>query len=282
MNRASCCSIRRALMVACLAPLLAAQAGLAEEQALRDLVRRYAKDGNGELIAKATGFSKPVEHVVALEYEVLLRVDGEEKAVDPDRHQFKLGDQVRVRIEPMVDTYIYIYHKGASGKHGILLPTEEEKAPFVKQGTPVELPGDGYFEFVPPPGAEELMVVATEEPISDLALLASTLFKQDDSLCTPEEQALKKKLTARVRKTLQSIRERHEESVTFRGLPTPEARKKFVQEVRRTGTTRAVVSESPGGESSGTFAMVASTEADDRPNLFVSIPLKSVAAPENP
>ena len=282
MKRTSCRSVRTALMVACLSPLLAAQAGLAAEQALRDLVRKYARDGNGEQIAKATGFSKPVEHVVALEYEVLLRVDGEEKAVDPDRHQFEVGDQVRVRIEPMIDTYIYIYHKGASGQHSILLPTEQEKAPFVKRGTPVELPTDGYFEFVPPPGAEELVVVAMEEPISDLALLASALVQKDDSLCTPEEQALKKKLTARVKKTLQSIRDRHEESVTFRGLPTPEARRQFAREVRRTGTTRAVVSESPDGESAGAFAMVASTEADDRPNLFVSIPLKSVAAPESP
>ena len=255
------------------------EAGEAEEPTFRNLVRRYTEDGDGTKLAKMAGFTGPVKHVVALEYEVLTPVGGTEKAVDPNLHKFKLGDQVRVQIRPLVDAYIYIHNKGADGKLGILLPDKEkqEKAPFVKGGTTVKLPDDGYFEFVPPPGSEELMVVATKEPVADLALLANALMEKPDSQCTPEERKVKKTFTARVKKTLQSIRGEQDKHLTYRGLPAGETRAEFAEKVQRTGTTRAAINESADGASSGAFAMVASTEAEDRPDLFVSIPLKSIA-----
>ena len=254
------------------------EAGEAEDLTFRNLVRRYTEDGDGTALAKMAGFTKPVKHLVALEYEVLTPVDGTEKIVDPNSHQFKLGDQVRVQIRPLVDAFIYIHNKGADGELTILLPDseKEEKAPLVKGGTTVKLPDDGYFEFIPPPGSEELMVVATKEPITDLALLANALVEKPDGQCTPEEREVKKTFTARVKKTLKSIRGEQDKHLTYRGLPAGETRAEFADEVRRTGTTRAAVSESADG-ASGAFAMVASTEADDRPDLFVSIPLKSIA-----
>ena len=259
----------------------AAAPGVAAEQStFRDLVRKYAKSGDGKTLGKMIGFSKEVQHVVALEYTVLTKTDGKEEAVDAAKHQFHLGDQIRVRIQPVGDTYIYIFHEGASGKRTCLLPTEQEKPPFVKAGQTIELPSDGTFEFTAPPGDEQLLVVATEKPTSDLASLANVVFNKPDSELTPAEKALKKTLKATVQKTLKSIRDRQAETTTYRGLLSEDAMREFTNGVRQRGVAESVLEEPPVGNQKSTFAMIASVTPGSQPHLFVNIPLKSIAAQE--
>lgn len=270
----------RALLGAAFLPIALAIPAMAEEPStLRDLVRRYAKEGNGQTLAKQIGFSKQVEHVVALEYAVLLRANGKETPVaDPKTHQFGVGDQIRVRIAPVSDAYLYILHEGASGKRVCLLPTSEERAPFVKGGSSMVLPEDGYFEFAAPPGSEQLLVVATDKPVSDLAGLANVVFNKPDDQLTPAEKEVKKSIKAKVEQRLKSILQRQADTTTYRGLTTQEAMRAFAKGVQQNGTTETVIEEPAHGANKSTFAMVASTKSDARPALCITIPLRSVAA----
>jgi hypothetical protein len=267
------------LAAAAIVLLPSGRTSAADGPTFRDLVRKYVKDGDGKQLGTLIGFSKPVEHVIALEYTVLAKSkDGHEDAVDPQSHEFKLGDQIRVRVQPVNDTYIYIFHEGASGARVCLLPTEQEKPPFVKAGQTVELPGDGYFEFSAPPGSEQLLVVATEKPTDDLAGLSNVVFNKPDDQLTPSEKEIKSSLKAKVQKTLKSIRARQSEATTYRGLLNEDAVKDFVRKVEKSGTSRGVLEEPPTAKDSATFAMVASEKNEPQANLFVSIALRSVGS----
>jgi hypothetical protein len=261
--------------------LFCGRTAAAEGTTFRDLVRKYVKDGDGKQLGTLIGFSKPVEHVIALEYTVLVKTkDGQEEAVDPKTYEFKLGDRIRVRVQPLSDTYIYIFHEGASGARVCLLPTEQEKPPFVKGGQTLELPGDGYFEFSAPPGNEQLLVVATEKPVSDLAGLSNVVFNKPDDQLTPSEKEIKASLRAKVQKSLKSIRARQAETTTYRGLLNEDAVRGFAKEIDKSGASRGVLEEPPTGNAQGTFAMVASAKSDPQTSLYVSIALKSVGSKE--
>jgi hypothetical protein len=278
MKRLCLSGLGAILAVAFVLTPLTIQAAADDEMTFRDLVRKYTKDGDGKTLAKNIGFSKDVEHVVALEYAVLLKAGGKETPVaDLKTYQFKLGDRIRVKIQPVSNAYIYILHEGASGHRLCLLPTSEEKPSLVKGGDSVSLPEDGYFEFAEPPGNEQLLVVATEKPISDLAGLTNVVFNKPDDQLTPQEKEIKKNIKAKVQERLKSIREHQAETTTYRGLLGDEAMKDFSRDVKRSGATETVIEEPAGGKTGSTFTMVATTKSDAQPALFVTIPLRSVA-----
>jgi len=267
-----------AVAAAFLLTLPSIQAGGDDEVTFRDLVRKYTKDGDGKTLAKKIGFSKEVEHVVALEYAILLTEGGKETPVaDIKTHHFKLGDRIRVKIEPVSGAYIYILHEGASGKRICLLPTSDEKAPFVKAGGSISLPEDGYFEFAEPPGNEQLLVVATEKAVSDLAGLTNVVFNKPDDQLTPQEKEIKNSIKAKVEQRLKSIRQRQAETTTYRGLLSKDAMQNFTRGVQQKGATETVIEEPASKANGSTFTMVASTKSDAQPALFVTIPLRSVA-----
>jgi hypothetical protein len=210
--------------------------------------------------------------------------DGKEQDVDPQTHQFQLGDQIQVRIQPVKDAYIYIFYQGASGEKACLLPKEDrgEQAPLVRGGTTIKLPEDGYFEFVAPPGSEELIVVATEKPTADLASLANVVFKKPDEELTPAEKEIKKTLITTVNKTLNSIRDRQAKTNKFRGLLDGDQMGEFSAKIRRTGATRGMIEEPPQATGGGTFVVSATTDAKEPASLLINIPLKSVLGAKRP
>ena len=287
MRRVGFFSLRAALFAALLLGTLPIPARLGEtlprataddEITLRDLVRKYTKDGDGRRLAKKIGFSKEVAHVVALEYSIMLQGAGKETPVtDVKTHQFKLGDRIRVKIAPVSSAYIYILHEGTSGHRVCLLPTSEERPPFVKGGSSISLPEDGYFEFAEPPGNEHLLVVATEKPVSDLAALANVVFNKPDEQLTPQEKEIKQSIKAKVEERLKSIRDRQAEATTYRGLLTDDAMRDFSGKVEQSGATETVIEEPAAGNAASTFTMVATVKTDAQPALFVTIPLRSVA-----
>ena len=77
----------------------------------------------------------------------MLFQDGQEKAVDPKTHEFKVGDKVRITVEPLHDYHVYVFTIGASGQSAFLMPAEDEEAPLAKANQPLALPNDGFFEF---------------------------------------------------------------------------------------------------------------------------------------
>ena len=75
----------------------------------------------------------------------------------------------------------------------------------LKANEKVTLPGDGFFEFSPPPGKEQLFVVATEKPVADRDVLASVLTKKPGEELTAEEIELKRTLKATRKAMLISV-----------------------------------------------------------------------------
>jgi hypothetical protein len=246
---------------------------VAAEPTFRDLVRKYLKTGDGNHLASKLGAKTGVEGVVALEYKVLHKTDAGETPIDPATHSFNIGDKIRIRIEPLSEMYVYIFHEGASGERVCLLPTEEEQAPLVKAGKTIDLPSDGYLEFAAPPGDEKLIVVATEKPIADLAGLSNVVFKKPNAALTPAEMEIKEKLKASGQKVLQSIKARNEQTA-YRGLLSDEA----LAKVGAQAATRDVtLEEPPHGDQQSSFAMACSPKGSAKPQLMVNIPLKSKA-----
>jgi hypothetical protein len=252
--------------------LLAAASAADDEMTVRTLVRRYAKDKNATELKNVTGLD--VKHVLALEHTILITRDGREESVlDPEKRQFTLGDQIRVRIRSLTDAYLYIFYEGAGGERKCLLPDKEEKAPFVKAGETVDLPADGTFEFIAPPGKELLRVVATEKSTADLAGLLNVVFNKPD--LTPQEEDLKKAIRAKIEARLQSISSQQAQTMTYRGLLTKDALEAFRGKVEESGSSEIVLRELPGGNHDSTFTMVAGAKPIARP-LLVTIPLQSV------
>ncbi len=279
MKRSNHCTVRILLMSACAISLLAGGATAADEMSFRDLTRKYFKDGDGQGLAKLVGFqgNAEIKQVIGLEYKVLLFVDGKEQVVDPKTHQFNVGDQIRVSVEPLDAYYIYIFHTGASGENSFLLPADDEKAPLTKARQALALPDDGYFEVTEPPGEESLIVVAAEKPVEDLDMLQRVLAKKPGEKFTPEEQAVKDTLKATRKKVLTTVSEQREQMrkkmVMWRGLPTKEEHEKLAEDVRARGVTEGTFEE-PGKE--GVSTVYISTTPQKDPKLLVHIPLKSV------
>ncbi len=259
--------------------------GAAPEVTFRDLVFKSFETNDFDELGQTVGQTGPLKQVIALEYKVLLLKDGEETVVDPKVRPFKLGDKIRITVQPLKDSYIYIFHIGASGKSSFLVPQADKEPPLIKANEDVVLPSDGYFEFVTPPGNEQLKVVASEDPVPDLPLLARVLTK-DPKDYTEEEKQVRNRLSATVEANLRSVEEeeqaKRKKLVTFRGIGAEV--KKAAAETKSSGADKTVV-EVPGDKKSdGTVVVFVSTEegADTegkRSSLLVTIPLKSQKAP---
>ncbi len=279
MKRFVCCGAAALLPLACLAMPLVSATVMAEDVTFRDLARKYFNNGDGTPLAGMSLLAGAVKKVIALEYKVLLLEDGQEKPVDPKAYQFKMGDQIRITVEPFNDYYVYVYHIGASGWKGFLLPTEDEDPPLTQRDKRIPLPDDGFLQFEAPPGEETLLVVATEEPIADRDVLASVLTKKPGDTYTPQEEAVRKSVKATRKKVLKSTAETRKEivdhTVMWRGLPTKKARERLTADIR-TRNVRSGTFEEPSAD--GTTAMYLSLDREDHPALLVNIPLTSIAS----
>lgn len=253
----------------------------------RDLCDQYFDEGKGHDIARLIGFEVPAAKVTALKYRVLLyeaQPEGKtvEKVVDPKTYAFRVGDRIRLSIEPYTKSFIYIYHVGASKKQVFLYPRKGAEPKPVESGVAVTLPADGFFEFVKPPGEERLLVVAADKPVSDLKVLGSVLSKFNDpnAVYTPEEQEVKNRLNATVEANLKSYQEKQIEKrdqvVRFRDLGNPNEQKQLAEDVKARQPRSATLELPKKGDGTLAVCLVMDKAAAGGPtNFLVTIPLTS-------
>jgi len=278
--------VRRALIAAaCLAaafPSPTDAADAPEGSTIRALMREYFKDRDGAELGQLIGYQEPVKKVIALDYKVLLLEDGREKPVDPKLYEFRLGDRIRISIEPLADYYVYIFNIGSDGQHRFLLPDErrDEAAPLIRAGRNVALPQDGYIRFAPPAGTDRLLVVATEQRVADRATLAELLTKKPGEELTPKQKKLNDTIKATVKEALISVEERRKAKlgniVMYRGLSTEDQREELTRDVKARKVKEGTFEETSKDAKEGTSAMYISTSGKGTPRLLVSIPLRSV------
>ncbi len=268
--------------------LMVATVGAAEPPVrFRDLCDRYFDEGKGHDIARLIGFEVPAAKVTALKYRVLLyeaQPNGKavEKVVDPKTYAFKIGDRIRLSVEPYTKSFIYIYHVGASKKQVFLYPRKGTEPKAVESGVAVSLPADGFFEFVKPPGEERLLVVATDKPVTDLEVLGRVLNKFNDpnAVYTPEEQEVKNRLNATVEANLKSYQEKQIEKrdqvVRFRDLGNPDEQKQLAADVKARQPKSATLELPKEGDGTLAVCLVMDKAAAEGPTSFlVTIPLTS-------
>ncbi len=261
-----------------------------DERRFRALVRRFFQDTENQqsdsmaskAVGQAIGLPEGVGNAVALEHTILQRTPGGERAVDAVSHRFRLGDEIRVRIEPLSDVYIYIFNRGPGGRLTALLPEDDETPPHVKAGRSVVLPDDGYFEFVPPAGSEELLVIATHEPVASLQALAGSLMHKSPEELTPAEKTEANRITQAAQSALNHVFEVQTTGARHRGLMTPEAQAELATKVREVSTAsgarsrQITVEEPPHANEGSTLAVAATPPGTERPKLMVTITLKSM------
>ncbi|HVW38669.1 MAG TPA: DUF4384 domain-containing protein [Pirellulales bacterium] len=246
----------------------------------RALVRRYVETQAPDKPAEPLpGLPRDVKKIIALEYTVLLHKDGQDQAVDAASYAFHRGDQIRVRIHPLNDLYIYVFYEREGGQRLCLQPISKETLPLAKRNRAFELPADGsVYEFDRSSGEEKLLLVATEKPSEDLAALADMVCKKSDDMLTAEEKVRRDELKARSQKVLQILRDEQLKSTQFRGVLSEQALANVGAQSKRQGSIQAVLEEPPHDKLPGAFCLAASFKTENEPELFVTISLKAVPA----
>ena len=187
--------VGRSLVLSCTALALSAVSSVAAEPTFRELVREYVKaQETGKPMEVPEVLPADTQKVMMLEYEILLTSakGNEETVINPQKHKFQIGDQIRVRIKPAMDMFVYIIYEGIDGKRKPLLPRgDDERPPQVKQGVTIELPDDGsVFTFREPAGREKLIVVATDKPVADLTSWATAVSGNVPDLTSEQKKKL--------------------------------------------------------------------------------------------
>lgn len=260
------------------APGLRAEAPERGEPEYREMVRRSVERRRPNLRpGRLPGLNRDVHDVIGLEYTVLLHHEGKDLPVDETTHEFHQGDQIRVRINPLSDMYIYIFYERAGGHRLCLQPISKESPPLARHNEAFELPADGsVYEFDAPAGEEKLLIVATTQPSEDLAALADMVCRKRDDKLTAAEKTHRELLKARSQKILQALRDEQKSSAQYRGLFSEQAMVKVSEESQRRGAAQAILEEPPHGKQKGTFCAAASFDSRNQPELFVTITLRSV------
>jgi hypothetical protein len=250
----------------------------AEAPEYRELLRRSVEQRRPNLPPdRLPGLNRDVQDVIGLEYTVLLHKEGKDIPVDETAHDFHQGDQIRVRISPLCDMYVYIFYERAGGQRLCLQPISKESPPLAKRHQAFELPADGsVYEFDAPVGEEKLLIVATTQPSEELAVLADMVCRKSDEKLTATEKTRREQLRSRSQKILRALREEKENSIQYRGPFSEQALFKVGEELQRRGVGQAILEEPPHDKQKGTFCAAASFDPDNQPELFVSITLRSV------
>lgn len=252
----------------------------ADAPSFRERVRAFvqSKAGNGDR-PSLVGLPHGVEKVLALEYTVLLRKSDREEAVDAATYEFHIGNQIALRIQPLNEFFLYVFHEDHAGHLVCLRPADKSTPPAAKPDRPLKLPDEGgVFEFGSPPGDEKLILVASDVACEELAALADAVFKKPESELSPAEKQMRAELSARCEKTLRGIDERQSQGPTYRGRLDDEALVKISHDIESAPAALATLEEPPHDKLASTFSMAAAVRSSGPLRFRVTVPLKSVPA----
>jgi len=286
-------SLRLVLVVAGLVIVLTVGSALAGEPKVnfRDLVYKSFEGETDDLAPVAVGPQVKKPEFEALEYKVLLldKPGAEGTYVDPKTRQFKVGQKLKLTVRPLGKSYVYIYHIGASGKGGFLVPREEEEPTLLEPKQQITLPEDGYIEVTPPTGDEKVFVIAAVKPVSDRVALAEYIINRysanapkgwDDA---PKMKEIGKQINATLERHIKTeaekLQEKKDGSARYRGLFGAADQKRFLRDVKTRGVRFGTLEIPPEKPGDGTLA-VSFRAVDTPPDVailfLVPIPLTSV------
>ncbi|HVA49745.1 MAG TPA: DUF4384 domain-containing protein [Pirellulales bacterium] len=248
------------------------------EPAFRDVLRRLTTQRNAAVEQNQPLGDSSHVHEIAIEYAVQLRKSGLDRAVDPEKHRFQPGDQIRVLIQPFSDAYIYVFFEDERGCRRCLLPSDKNSPRLARRDQPVELPTDGtVYEFEAGFTSARLVLVASKELDGDLTTLCEAVCKKVNGPLTPEERTTQVELRLRNERALAVIRNQQSMAVAYHGRLSSQALSRIWAEMEERGAADALLVEPPGSGQASTLAMFI-TKSHRPARLVVSIPLKSEEA----
>ncbi len=105
-----------------------------------------------------------------LRYRMTQQSGGTEVDVDPATAVFRNGDKVRLSFESNIDGFLYVVTQGSSGRWAVLFPHPDSNGGrnTIKRAEEYIVPPDGWFNFEGPPGTEQVFVLLSKEPLSQL------------------------------------------------------------------------------------------------------------------
>jgi hypothetical protein len=248
----------------------------AAEPAFRDTLRRFISERAGDTANHESppGFPSAIQHTIGLEYSVMLHKDGIDQPVDAERHRFHAGDQIRVRIQPLNDLYVYIFFDDQRGCRRCLLPRDKNSPRLARYDQPVELPSDGsVFEFEAAAEQETFTLIATPQPDNDLTSLCDLVCKKRGEL-SPEERALQADLISKNERALTALETRQQKAVFFQGHLSPQSFSRVAADMKQRGAEDALLVEPPGNKQTSTLVLIFSNSTSP-PKLVVRISLKA-------
>lgn len=214
----------------------------------------------------------PTAKSIALEYTIeAVDSKGRRAAVDPAEHCFTIGDAFLVRVKPQDDVYVYVFTEGPTGDRSMLLPdpAATDRHVLVRAGQEVVLPGDGsLFEFVPPAGAETLVVVAVKEPCDSPDKLQLASFQGSPASRSATVLQVVDRPTNHDT-TLDAVRHRQARSFRSRGPVTRQV-EAISRDFDRSKSFTAI--EPPTAAEPSTYALGVTGQ---QPELVLDIPLRS-------
>ena len=154
------------LSILALFSLLAGQAVAAERQT-RDLVFEDSEPVAAETVATEAGMENPT--VISLRTTIELTRGGETTTVLPT-HEFQSGDKVRFIYTANIDGYVYWLAEGSTGSYQMLFPSEQAGMDnHITMNQEYTIPtNDGHWAFDENPGAENILVILSAQPIAEL------------------------------------------------------------------------------------------------------------------
>ncbi len=235
----------------------------AEEKVNAAAKERGQVDSEG--VVRSEGLAKSgLKRVTSLRYSILVRnPDGSESAVDEANHTFNRGDEFRLVVEADTELYLYVFHESVDGLRSFLVPDRHDPAGYVprlERGKPLTIPQDGYFEVTPPVGIERLMVFAS--PVKRTELTSSEAFSEPEEL-SPQKRDELKRQQDRVFNTAMNVDP---------AKAKPQRKRASGPRIRLRGMSWRPKARQ--GETGKTI-VVGSYDENDRPDLFLAIPLSS-------
>ena len=135
-----------------------------------------AQNGYGE----APHIVRVSNEQIGVRYSVMLRdASGKYNDVSPTE-VFHSGDYLHLSVMANQPGYLYVVQKGSSGRWSPIFPAKGSapEANKVEQGQVTEIPtGSSAFQFDSTPGEEQIYIIVSRNPISDLDGLISGLKK---------------------------------------------------------------------------------------------------------
>jgi hypothetical protein len=133
-------------------PAAGAGQPMVEKQGAKNLFRQQLQNGSKSVLN------------CGLQYSIDL-VRGAHQQTVGSQYAFQSGDEIKFRVQPNIDGYLYVFVQNSDGSKDVLFPDNNERND-IQRGFEYVIPRDGTFAFDDNPGVENVRLILSRRPIN--------------------------------------------------------------------------------------------------------------------